>query len=89
MYLKITKNVQQNAFIKLFISIFIGNMVRRTSSSRMYHTLSVEAPITKVMHILMSARESSPLYIAQALDKVHSTLNKNLIKNKSLCMGPL
>ena len=36
----------------------------------MYHTLSVEAPITKVIHILMSARESSPLYIAQALDKV-------------------
>ena len=48
-------------------------MVRRTSSSKMYHTLSVEAPITKVIHILMSARESSPLYIAQALDKVQKT----------------
>lgn len=45
-------------------------MVRRTSSSKMYHTLTVEAPITKVIHILMSVRESSPLYIAQALDKV-------------------
>ena len=49
-------------------------MVRRTSSSKMYHTLTVEAPITKVIHILMSVRESSPLYIAQALDKVKSTL---------------
>jgi len=52
-------------------------MVRRTSSSKMYHTLSVEAPITKVIHILMSARESSPLYIAQALDKVLDIIHTN------------
>lgn len=51
--------------------------VRRTSSSKTYHTLSVEAPITKVIHILMSARESSPLYIAQALDKVLEIIHTN------------
>ena len=45
-------------------------MMRRTSSAKIYHHLSVEAPITKVINILMSARESSPPYIAQALDKV-------------------
>ena len=44
--------------------------MRRTSSAKIYHHLSVEAPITKVINILMSARESSPPYIAQALDKV-------------------
>ena len=47
-----------------------SGMVRRTSSSKMYHMLTVEAPITKVIHILMAAKENSPLYIAQALDKV-------------------
>ena len=55
-------------------------MVRRTSSSKMYHTLSVEAPITKVIHILMSARESSPLYIAQALDKVQKASKNAFLK---------
>lgn len=58
-------------------SVSEGYMVRRTSSSKMYHTLSVEAPITKVIHILMSARESSPLYIAQALDKVLDIIHTN------------
>ena len=46
----------------------------------MYHTLSVEAPITKVIHILMSARESSPLYIAQALDKVQKASKNAFLK---------
>ena len=45
-------------------------MIRRTSSAKIYHHLSVEAPITKVISILMSAKESSPPYVAQALDKV-------------------
>ena len=58
-------------------------MVRRTSSSKMYHTLSVEAPITKVIHILMSARESSPLYIAQALDKVQKASKNAFLKVQS------
>ena len=51
-------------------SASISSMMRRTSSAKIYHHLSVEAPITKVINILMSARESSPPYIAQALDKV-------------------
>ena len=49
-------------------------MIRRTSSSKMYHMLTVEAPITKVIHILMSAKENSPLYVAQALDKVKNVV---------------
>ena len=64
-------------------------MVRRTSSSKMYHTLSVEAPITKVIHILMSARESSPLYIAQALDKVQKASKKWLFKGAVKLVGNL
>ena len=51
-----------------------SGMVRRTSSSKMYHMLTVEAPITKVIHILMAAKENSPLYIAQALDKVNGKI---------------
>ena len=51
-------------------SIVSASMIRRTSSAKIYHHLSVEAPITKVISILMSAKESSPPYVAQALDKV-------------------
>jgi len=54
-----------------------GGMIRRTSSSKMYHMLTVEAPITKVINILMSAKENSPLYVAQALDKVLDILQAN------------
>lgn len=46
-----------------------ASMIRRMSSSKM-HALSVEAPITKVINIILSARENSPIYVAQALDKV-------------------
>ena len=64
----------ENVDVSLGTLIIIAGpsgMVRRTSSSKMYHMLTVEAPITKVIHILMAAKENSPLYIAQALDKVH------------------
>ncbi|XP_059082020.1 high affinity cAMP-specific and IBMX-insensitive 3',5'-cyclic phosphodiesterase 8A-like isoform X2 [Tigriopus californicus] len=42
---------------------------RRQSNAKM-HSLSVEAPITKVINIILAAQENSPLYIAQALDRV-------------------
>lgn len=65
-------------------------MIRRTSSSKMYHMLTVEAPITKVIHILMSAKENSPLYVAQALDKVKNVVPTAACpsrKNPMRCAG--
>jgi len=32
--------------------------------------MSVEAPITKVINIILAAQENCPAYVAQALDKV-------------------
>ena len=46
---------------------------RRQSSGAKIHSLSAavgEAPITKVINIILAAQENSPLYISQALDKV-------------------
>ena len=42
--------------------------------------MSIEAPITKVINIILAAQENQPSYIAQALDKVKTNLQKNLSK---------
>jgi len=42
---------------------------RRPSSHKQY-SMSIEAPITKVINIILAAQENQPSYIAQALDKV-------------------
>jgi hypothetical protein len=34
--------------------------------------MSIEAPITKVINIILATQENQPSYIAQALDKVGS-----------------
>lgn len=34
------------------------------------HSLTIEAPITKVINIIAAAQQNCPLYIAQALEKV-------------------
>ena len=50
---------------------------RRQSGAKL-HSLSVEAPITKVVNLLLAVQENSPQYIAQALDKVcHRVKNIN------------
>jgi len=46
-----------------------SNYLRRPSSHKQY-SMSVEAPITKVINIILAAQENQPSYIAQALDKV-------------------
>ena len=45
-------------------------MSHRRPSGAKLHSLAVEAPMTKVINIILAAQENSPLYIAQALDKV-------------------
>ncbi len=48
----------------------IHHLGMRRQSAAKIHSLSVEAPITKVINIILAAQENSPQYIAQALDKV-------------------
>ena len=50
-----------------------GTLARRPSSGKHY-SLSIEAPITRVINIILAAQENQPSYIAQALDKVTQLL---------------
>ena len=49
----------------------MSSMSHRRPSGAKLHSLAVEAPMTKVINIILAAQENSPLYIAQALDKVY------------------
>ncbi len=51
-----------------------GGGARRQSVAKMQHH-TVEAPITKVIGIILAAQENSPQYIAQALDKVITAIS--------------
>jgi len=46
-----------------------GSILRRQSLAKL-HSLTIEAPITKVINIIAAAQQNCPLYIAQALEKV-------------------
>uniref|UniRef100_A0A669DQ41 Phosphodiesterase n=1 Tax=Oreochromis niloticus TaxID=8128 RepID=A0A669DQ41_ORENI len=43
---------------------------RRYSSVARIHSMTIEAPITKVINIINAAQESSPVTVAEALDRV-------------------
>uniref|UniRef100_A0A3B3U8K5 Phosphodiesterase n=1 Tax=Poecilia latipinna TaxID=48699 RepID=A0A3B3U8K5_9TELE len=43
---------------------------RRYSSVARIHSMTIEAPITKVINIINTAQESSPVTVAEALDRV-------------------
>ncbi|XP_048359997.1 high affinity cAMP-specific and IBMX-insensitive 3',5'-cyclic phosphodiesterase 8B isoform X2 [Sphaerodactylus townsendi] len=43
---------------------------RRYSSVAKIHSMTIEAPITKVINIINSAQENSPVTVAEALDRV-------------------
>ncbi|CAL8320199.1 unnamed protein product [Lota lota] len=43
---------------------------RRYSSVARIHSMTIEAPITKVINIINAAQESSPVVVAEALDRV-------------------
>ena len=45
-------------------------MIKRPLSGGKHYSLSIEAPITKVINIILAAQENQPSYIVQALDKV-------------------
>ncbi|XP_061830651.1 high affinity cAMP-specific and IBMX-insensitive 3',5'-cyclic phosphodiesterase 8A isoform X1 [Nerophis lumbriciformis] len=47
-----------------------GSSQRRHSSMARIHSMTIEAPITKVINIINVAQESSPMPVAEALDRV-------------------
>ncbi|KGL82267.1 High affinity cAMP-specific and IBMX-insensitive 3',5'-cyclic phosphodiesterase 8A, partial [Tinamus guttatus] len=47
-----------------------GSSQRRHSSMARIHSMTIEAPITKVINIINAAQESSPVPVAEALDRV-------------------
>ncbi|CAL8088263.1 unnamed protein product [Orchesella dallaii] len=46
-----------------------SSILRRQSLAKL-HSLTIEAPITKVINIIATAQQNCPVYIAQALEKV-------------------
>uniref|UniRef100_A0A8C3QIV2 Phosphodiesterase n=1 Tax=Cyanoderma ruficeps TaxID=181631 RepID=A0A8C3QIV2_9PASS len=67
-------------FIGLSELIFFGLQIfprsspslqtRRYSSMARIHSMTIEAPITKVINIINAAQENSPITVAEALDRV-------------------
>uniref|UniRef100_A0A673WXH8 Phosphodiesterase n=1 Tax=Salmo trutta TaxID=8032 RepID=A0A673WXH8_SALTR len=53
-----------------FVLMFTGSSQRRHSSMARIHSMTIEAPITKVINIINAAQESSPMPVAEALDRV-------------------
>ncbi|KAJ8249312.1 hypothetical protein GJAV_G00233440 [Gymnothorax javanicus] len=47
-----------------------GGSQRRNSSMARIHSMTIEAPITKVINIINAAQESSPMPVSEALDRV-------------------
>ncbi|XP_067144564.1 LOW QUALITY PROTEIN: high affinity cAMP-specific and IBMX-insensitive 3',5'-cyclic phosphodiesterase 8B-like [Centruroides vittatus] len=45
-----------------------AGMNRRQSFAR-FHAMTIEAPITKVINMLLATQENSPIFVAQALDR--------------------
>uniref|UniRef100_A0A8C3JG26 Phosphodiesterase n=1 Tax=Calidris pygmaea TaxID=425635 RepID=A0A8C3JG26_9CHAR len=50
------------------LTIFL--QTRRYSSMARIHSMTIEAPITKVINIINAAQENSPITVAEALDRV-------------------
>uniref|UniRef100_A0A8C4XTQ0 Phosphodiesterase n=1 Tax=Falco tinnunculus TaxID=100819 RepID=A0A8C4XTQ0_FALTI len=51
-------------------SIDVNLQTRRYSSMARIHSMTIEAPITKVINIINAAQENSPITVAEALDRV-------------------
>uniref|UniRef100_A0A670JZ97 Phosphodiesterase n=1 Tax=Podarcis muralis TaxID=64176 RepID=A0A670JZ97_PODMU len=62
------ESIQQN--VKIIPVIGQGGSQRRHSSMARIHSMTIEAPITKVINIINAAQESSPMPVAEALDRV-------------------
>uniref|UniRef100_A0A673BQ18 Phosphodiesterase n=1 Tax=Sphaeramia orbicularis TaxID=375764 RepID=A0A673BQ18_9TELE len=61
-------HIDNNNQVSLVVSPSLQN--RRYSSVARIHSMTIEAPITKVINIINAAQESSPVTVAEALDRV-------------------
>ncbi|KAG7277369.1 hypothetical protein CRUP_025609 [Coryphaenoides rupestris] len=61
-----------------------GLMTRRHSSMARIHSMTIEAPITKVINIINAAQESSPMPVAEALDRVLEILRTTELYSPAL-----
>lgn len=59
------------------------NIIRRQSLVKL-HSLTIEAPITRVFNIITAAQENSPAYVAQALEKVLEILRSTELYSPQL-----
>uniref|UniRef100_A0A8C5FHV5 Phosphodiesterase n=1 Tax=Gadus morhua TaxID=8049 RepID=A0A8C5FHV5_GADMO len=57
---------------------------RRHSSMARIHSMTIEAPITKVINIINAAQESSPMPVAEALDRVLEILRTTELYSPAL-----
>uniref|UniRef100_A0A8C5BNU8 Phosphodiesterase n=1 Tax=Gadus morhua TaxID=8049 RepID=A0A8C5BNU8_GADMO len=61
-----------------------GSSQRRHSSMARIHSMTIEAPITKVINIINAAQESSPMPVAEALDRVLEILRTTELYSPAL-----
>ncbi|XP_077534475.1 high affinity cAMP-specific and IBMX-insensitive 3',5'-cyclic phosphodiesterase 8B-like [Haemaphysalis longicornis] len=61
--------------------------VYRRQSFAKFHAMTLEAPITKVINMLVSAQESSTTVVAQALDRAIDILRSTELYNPQLGVG--
>ncbi|XP_069946136.1 high affinity cAMP-specific and IBMX-insensitive 3',5'-cyclic phosphodiesterase 8B isoform X2 [Cherax quadricarinatus] len=59
------------------------NIIRRQSLVKL-HSITIEAPITRVFNIITAAQENSPTYVAQALEKVLEILRSTELYSPQL-----
>lgn len=57
--------------------------MRRQSLVKL-HSVTIEAPITRVFNIISAAQENSPAYVAQALEKVLEILRSTELYSPQL-----
>uniref|UniRef100_A0A8C4XTQ7 Phosphodiesterase n=1 Tax=Falco tinnunculus TaxID=100819 RepID=A0A8C4XTQ7_FALTI len=65
-------SIQQHVKITPQLSLMAAPSLqtRRYSSMARIHSMTIEAPITKVINIINAAQENSPITVAEALDRV-------------------
>uniref|UniRef100_A0A672NX79 Phosphodiesterase n=1 Tax=Sinocyclocheilus grahami TaxID=75366 RepID=A0A672NX79_SINGR len=68
-FLSFCFNVLNEGCFQIFLCL-AGSSQRRHSSMARIHSMTIEAPITKVINIINAAQESSPMPVAEALDRV-------------------
>lgn len=56
---------------------------RRKDSAARIHSMTIEAPITKVINIINTVQESSNMTVAQSLDKVRNFVQQSFRRKHS------